>query len=304
MPRAIWNGALSFGLVNIPVQLVSAVRNERPRFHLLHAKDEAKVRYERICEREEKPVPWSEIVKGFEVSKGEYAVLDKEDFKRAALEKSDTIDVLTFVPAGAIDPRYFETPYYLVPGKGGDRAYALLREAVRDAQKIGVGQLVLRQAQRLAAIWVSGDALVLTLLRFAGELAEAADLSGLPSGKQFKRQELDMAASLIEKFSGPWKPAQYHDRYSENLAAIIKAKTKGKEPRLRPIGPETPAGDVGDLMAQLRASLAKRPRSAADGHAGKQRETTATPRARAQRGASRSRPRATAHRTSRHAIAL
>ena len=141
MARAIWNGAISFGLVTIPVQLVSAVRSQRPRFHLLHAKDESPVHYERVCEREAKPVPWEQIVKGYEYEKGEYAVLTKEDFKRAALEKTDTIDILSFVPASAIDARYFETPYYVAPGKGADRAYALLRET--DSQD--------RQGRRRAA---------------------------------------------------------------------------------------------------------------------------------------------------------
>src|SRR5436190_18431615 len=156
MARAIWNGAISFGLVSIPVQLVSAVRSQRPRFHLLHANDEAPVRYERVCEQESKPVSWYEIVKGYEYEKGEYAVLTKEDFKRAALDKTDTIDVLQFVPASAIDARYFETPYYLAPGKGADRAYALLRETVRKTGKVSVAQLILRQSQHLAALSVEG----------------------------------------------------------------------------------------------------------------------------------------------------
>ena len=129
MARAIWNGAISFGLVTIPVQLVSAVRSQRPRFHLLHAKDEAPVHYERVCEREAKPVPWEQIVKGYEYEKGQYAVLTKEDFKRAALEKTDTIDVLSFVPASAIDARFFETPYYVVARQG--RAIARTRCCAR-----------------------------------------------------------------------------------------------------------------------------------------------------------------------------
>ena len=128
MPRAIWKGSISFGLVTIPVELHTAVRDHRPKFRMLHARDKSPVRYERVCQRESKPVPWSDIVKGFEYEKGEYVVLDKDDFKKAALEKSDTIDILSFVGPGDIDSRYFDTPYYLAPGKGGDRAYALLRE--------------------------------------------------------------------------------------------------------------------------------------------------------------------------------
>ena len=201
MARAIWNGAISFGLVTIPVQLVSAVRSQRPRFHLLHAKDESPVHYERVCEREEKPVPWDQIVKGYEYEKGEYAVLDKKDFERAALEKTDTIDVLSFVPAAAIDSRYYETPYYLAPGKGADRAYALLRETIRKTGKVGVVQLILRQSQHLAALSVKDDVFVLTLLRLADDLAETDSIKA-PSAKGLRDSELALAARLVDGLAG------------------------------------------------------------------------------------------------------
>jgi DNA end-binding protein Ku len=257
MARAIWNGAISFGLVTIPVQLVSAVRSQRPRFHMLHAKDESPVRYQRVCEREAKPVPWDQIVKGFEYEKGEYAVLDKEDFKRAALEKTETIDVLSFVPASAIDSRYFETPYYLAPGKGADRAYALLRETIRKTGKVGVAQLILRQSQHLAALSVKDDVFVLTLLRLADDLA-ATDSVKTPSGKGLRDSELALAARLVDGLAGAWKPEQYKDQYAANLSAIIKAKIKGKgsKPRLGAIGPAEPKAEVTDLMERLRESLA------------------------------------------------
>jgi DNA end-binding protein Ku len=257
MARAIWNGAISFGLVTIPVQLVSAVRSQRPRFHLLHEKDEAPVRYERVCQREGKTVPWGEIVKGYEFEKGEYAVLTKEDFERAALEKTDTIDVLSFVPEGAIDPRYFDTPYYLAPGRGADRAYALLRESIRKAGKVGVVQLILRQSQHLAALSVKDDTFVLTLLRLADDLA-ATDSVKTPSAKGLRESELQLAARLVEGLAGPWKPEQYKDQYAVNLSAIIKAKIKGKgaKPRLGAIGPGEPKAGVADLMERLRESLA------------------------------------------------
>ncbi len=257
MARAIWNGAISFGLVSIPVQLVSAVRSQRPRFHMLHAKDESPVHYQRVCEREEKPVPWDQIVKGYEYEKGEYAVLDKKDFERAALEKTDTIDVLSFVPASAIDPRYYETPYYLAPGKGADRAYALLRETIRKSGKVGVVQLILRQSQHLAALSVMDDVFVLTLLRLADEIA-ATDSIKAPSAKGLRDNELTLAARLVDGLAGTWKPEQYKDQYAANLSAIIAAKIKGKgaKPRLGAIGPSEPEGRVADLMARLRESLA------------------------------------------------
>ena len=276
MARAMWNGAISFGLVTIPVQLVTAVRSTRPRFHMLHEKDESPVRYERVCERESKPVPWDQIVKGFEYEKGEYAVLTKDDFKRAALEKSDTIDVLSFVPETAIDARYFETPYYVVPGKGGDRAYALLRETIRKSGKVGVAQLILRQSQHLAALSVKDDVFVLTLLRLADDLA-ATDSIKTPSGKGLRDAELQMAARLVDGFAAPWKPEQYKDQYAANLAAIIKAKMKGKgaKPRLGAIGPGEPKGEVTDLMERLRATLAANTNAPGKGGAAASAKTTA-----------------------------
>ena len=257
MPRALWTGAMSFGLVSVPVKLESAVRSERPRFHLLHAKDESPVHYQRVCEREGKPVPWSEIVKGYEVSKGEHAVLTPEDFKRAALDRSETIDIVAFVEEGAIDARYFDTPYYLTPGKGGERPYVLLRETMRKAGKTAVALIVMRQAQHLAAIVPVDGALVLTTLRFAAEIAEAPAIA-LPRGATIGKNEETLAKQLVDGFSGDWKPRQYHDRYSENLQAIIKTKTKkGAMPRLAELGPAAPTGEVSDLMERLRATLAR-----------------------------------------------
>jgi DNA end-binding protein Ku len=257
MARSIWNGAISFGLVTIPVQLVTAVRSQRPRFHMLHEKDESPVRYQRVCETEEKPVPWEQIVKGYEYEKGEYVVLTKDDLKRAALDKSDTIDVLSFVPGSAIDPRYYETPYYLVPGKGGDRAYALLRETIRKSGKVGVAQLILRQSQHLAALSVQDDVFVLTLLRLADDLAETDSIK-TPSAKGLRDSELQLAARLVDGLAGPWRPEQYKDQYAANLAAIIQAKIKGKgaKPRLGAIGAGEPKGQVADLMERLKESLA------------------------------------------------
>jgi DNA end-binding protein Ku len=260
--RALWTGVMSFGLVNIPVKLQTAAREERPHFHLLHAKDESPIRYERICEREKKPVPWSEIVKGYEVKKGEHAVLTPEDFKHAALNRSETIDILAFVDGGEIDPRYFETPYYLVPGKGGDRAYALLRETMRKVGKVAVAQVVLRQAQHLAAVTPVGDALVFTTLRFAHEIVDPGDLE-LPAARSVSQHEMELAGKLVDGFAGDWKPQRYHDRYTENLMAIIKTKTKkGGMPRLGELAPAAPGGEVTDLMERLRASLAGERRGA------------------------------------------
>src|SRR5439155_21322574 len=147
MARAMWKGSLAFGLVNIPIELYSATRDHRPKFRLLHAKDEEPVRYERVCQKEGKPVAWDDLVKGYEYAKNQFVVLTKDDFKTAALEKTKTIDILDFVDPGEVDERYFETPYYLLPGKGADRAYALLREGIRASERIGIAKIILRDTQ-------------------------------------------------------------------------------------------------------------------------------------------------------------
>src|SRR4026209_526867 len=151
MTRAMWKGSLAFGLVNIPIELYTATRDHRPKFRLLHAKDEAPVRYERVCQKEGKAVGWEDLVKGYEYAKGRFVVVTKDDFKTAALEKTKTIDILDFVDPKEVDERYFETPYYLQSGKGAERAYALIREAIRESGKIRIAKLILRAAQHLAA---------------------------------------------------------------------------------------------------------------------------------------------------------
>ena len=250
MARAMWKGAIAFGLVNIPVELYSATRDHRPKFRLLHAKDESPVHYERVCQSEGKPVGWEDLVKGYEYEKGQFVVLTKDDFKTAALEKTKTVDILDFL---RVDERYFETPYYLQPGKGAERAYALIREAIRDSGKIGVAKIILRDAQHLAALEVIGDALVLTMMRFADELADLGDFR-FPKTGDIRAAELKMAKQLVESLSAKWEPEKYTDEYRDNLMRIIKGKLKGKTPRLKER--ETPRqAEVIDLMARLRASL-------------------------------------------------
>ena len=264
MSRAMWKGAIAFGLVNIPVELYSATRDHRPRFRLLHAKDEAPVKYERVCQSEGKPVAWEDLVKGFEYEKGQFVVLTRDDFKTAALEKTRTIDIIDFVDPKEVDERYFETPYYLQAGKGADRAYALLREAIRESEKIGIAKIILRDAQHLAAVEAIGDALVLTMMRFADELADLGDFR-FPRTGDIRPAELRMARQLVENLSAKWEPEKYTDEYRENLMRVIKAKLKGKAPRLKER--EVPRqGEVVDLMARLRASLEGR-KPAADGAA-------------------------------------
>src|SRR5262245_10474011 len=254
MARSIWKGNLAFGLVSIPVELYSAVRDHRPKFRLLHAKDEAPVRYERICQTDGKPVAWEDLVKGYEYAKGQFVVLTKDDFKTAAVEKTKTIDILDFVDPEQVDERYIETPYYLQASQGADRAYALLREALRESGKIGIAKIILREAQHLAALEAIGDALVLTMMRFADELASLEDFT-FPHKGEIRPAEMKMARQLIDTLVSSWEPDKYTDEYKENLMRVINAKVKGRRPKLI-AGDATPKqAEVVDLMARLRASL-------------------------------------------------
>jgi len=251
--RAMWKGSIAFGLVNIPIELYSAVRDHRPRFRLLHAKDESPVSYERVCQSEGKPVAWEDLVKGYEYEKGQFVVLSKDDFKTAALEKTKTIDILDFVDPKEIDERYFETPYYLQAGKGSDRAYALLRDAIQKSGKVGIAKIILRDAQHLAAVEAIGDAIVLTMMRFADELGDLADFK-FPKADGIRPGEMNMALQLIDSLSAKWEPEKYTDEYKENLMRVIQGKLKGKKPKLQDRGTPRQA-EVVDLMARLRASL-------------------------------------------------
>ena len=253
MARALWKGSISFGLVNIPIELHTAVRNHRPKFRMLHAKDKSPVKFERVCIRDGHPVTWQDLVKGYEYQKGHFVVLTKEDFQAAALDKTRTIDIIDFVDADAIDDRFFETPYYLTPSQGGDRAYALLREAIRESKRVGIAKFILRDAQHLAAVEVIQDAIVLTMMRFADELVDVKQFD-FPGTGGIRKAELDMAKALVNNLAAEWDPAKYTDEYRENLLRIIKAKMKGKRIELE--APAEPReAKVVDLMERLRQSL-------------------------------------------------
>jgi DNA end-binding protein Ku len=254
MPRAIWKGSLAFGLVNVPVELHTAVRDSRPRFRLLHRQDESPIEYQRVCRRDGKPVAWEDLVKGYEYAKGQFVVLTKDDFETAALEKSRTIEILEFVSSEEIDDRFFEQPYYLAPAKGAERAYAVLREALRKSGYIGVSRFIMRETQHLAALEVAEDAMVLTMMRFAEELVDTAPLS-LPDKSVVRDKELQMAQQLVDSLAGKWEPEKYKDEYRANLMRVIEAKMKGKKPALEG-EPTTPGrAEVVDLMERLRKSL-------------------------------------------------
>jgi DNA end-binding protein Ku len=283
MARALWKGSISFGLVNIPIELHTAVRNHRPKFRMLHAKDKSPVKFERVCVRDGRPVAWEDLVKGYEYAKGHFVVLTKEDFQAAALEKTRTVDIVDFVKAEEIDDRFFETPYYLVPTKGGERAYALLREAIRDSGRIGIAKFILRDAQHLAAVEVIENAIVLTVMRFADELVDVSQF-GLPGDSGIRKPELDMAKALVNSLAAAWDPEKYTDEYRANLMKVIQAKVKGKKIHLAP-AEEPQQAEVVDLMERLRRSLeqggakgarkAARPRAGAAKRARKKRARSA-----------------------------
>lgn len=255
MPRSIWKGAITFGLVNIPVELHTAVRSEaRISFRQLHKKDLSPIKYDRVCAKEEKSVPWEEIVKGYEYTKGKFVVLDDEDFKAATVEGSKTIEIQDFVKSDEIDPRFFESPYYLLPQKGGEKAYALLREAIRKTGMVGIGMVTMRtNSQHLVGIKVVEDALVMEIMRYADELVDTSSFT-FPTSENVRPAELQMAEQLVATLADTFQPEKFADTYRENLMRIINAKMKGKKIEVEePAEPEPT--NVIDLMARLQESL-------------------------------------------------
>ncbi|MEO8623197.1 MAG: Ku protein, partial [bacterium] len=227
---SIWKGSLAFGLVNIPVELRSAVRStEKVSFRQLDKKHHKPIKLERVSAVDGKTVEWEDIVKGYEISKNKFVIVDDADFKSAAPELTRVLEMTDFVPAESIDPRYFDTPYFLVPQKGGEKAYVLLRDALAETGKIGIGTFALRQKQHLAAVKAIGDALVLELMRFEDELVDPDELN-FPTATQTKvrPQEKEMAQQLIANLAEEFDPSQYKDIYQDKLKAIAKAKAKGK----------------------------------------------------------------------------
>ena len=253
---SIWKGSITFGLVHVPVEMKTAVRTDQIHFRMLHGEDMSPIKYERVCQADGEPVPWNEIVKGYEYEKGKFVALTDEDFKEAALDSSRSIDIIDFVQEGEIDPRFFETPYYLLPTKGGDKPYALLREAMRQTGVVGIGKVILRKTQHLAGVRVVGDALVLELMRFANELVDINEFS-FPSSDAIREQEMAMATQLVQNLAEPFDPEKYTDDYRANLMKLIRAKMKGKKVTAAEPLPDEEDSKVLDLMERLQASLAE-----------------------------------------------
>src|SRR5688572_5493657 len=221
--RAIWKGSISFGLVNIPIGLYPATRKEDISFRQLRADDLSPIRYKRVADADGEEVPWEKIVKGYEYEKGQFIIVKDEDFEKAMPEATQSIDITEFVDLSEIDPMFFDKPYYLEPQKGGKKAYALLRETLKETGKVGIARVVIKTRQHLAAVKPKEDALVLELMHFPEEVLEPAGLD-LPREEKLGKKEMDMAKSLVETMTGEWNPEEFHDDYREKLLKIIEAK--------------------------------------------------------------------------------
>jgi DNA end-binding protein Ku len=255
MARAIWKGSISFGLVNIPIALYPATRREELKFRLLRKTDLSPVNYKRVAEKDGKEVPWDQIVKGYEYEKGKYVVLKDEDFQRVDIEATQTVDIQDFVELDEIDPIFFYKPYYLEPQKGGDKAYALLRDALKDSKKASVAKVVIKTREYLAGVKPEDGALVLELMHFADELADASKLH-VPKRVEVGKREMTMAKSLIDSMSSKWNPEKYKDDYREALMEVIeeKAEAGGKETEQKPRKAPKPTKVI-DLVSVLQKSL-------------------------------------------------
>ena len=255
MARAIWKGSISFGLVNIPIALYPATRREELKFRLLRKSDLSPVNYKRVAEKDGKEVPWNQIVKGYEYEKGKYVVLKDEDFDRVDLEATQTVDIQDFVDQEEIDPMFFYKPYYLEPQKGGDKAYALLRDALKHSGKVGIAKVVIKTRQHLAGVKPEDGALILELMHFADELADIEKLH-LPKKAEVGKRELNMAKSLIDSMSSKWDPAKYKDDYREALMEVIEERVEagGKEIEEKPKKAFKPTKVI-DLVSVLQKSL-------------------------------------------------
>ncbi|NRR29644.1 Ku protein [Oxalobacteraceae bacterium] len=262
MARALWKGAISFGLVHIPVELHSATQEHDLDLTMLDRRDFSPVGYKRYNKTNGKEVEWDNIVKGYEYQEGEYVVLSDEDLRRANVESTQTIDILAFVNAEDVPLTYYEQPYYLSPGRGGDKVYALLRETLRKAGRIAIASVVIRTKQRLCALVSEGECIVLNTLRYANEIRDMDDLK-LPANSMktagVSDKELQMALSLVEGMTEDWKPEQYHDNYREDVLALVKKKIKAGQTKTITAADEEEkpvrSSNVIDLVALLKQSL-------------------------------------------------
>ncbi len=271
MARPIWTGTLSFGLLNVPVSVMSGERSVDLHFRMLDGRSNTPVRYERVNAETGEEVPWKEIVKAFEYEKGSYVVLEPEDIESAASEGREAVEVAAFVDADSIGPEYFEKPYVLVPGKKAEKGYVLFREVLKRTGKIGIARVVIRTREYLSAVMPKGDALMLMLLRYPQELVDTSDFripEGAPSKHRISPKEMQMAEQLIDSMSGEWKPDDYRDEFRDRLRKVIEKRLKSKGVVTPAVDedeatPENATTNVVDFMALLQKSLANKKRTPA-----------------------------------------
>jgi len=258
MPRSIWSGSISFGLVNVPVRVYSAVREHKLRFHFVHEKDSSPIGYEKICKKEGKPVPDDEIVKAFEFRNDEYVFMEDEDFRAGRVEGYKSIDIVDFVPYEDIDPIYFAHTYYVGPARGAEKTYSLLVKAMEGSDLAGIAKFVMRDRQNLGALRIRDGVITLEQLHYADEIRDVEEIKA--SRARVSAEELKLAERLIESFTTAWKPEKYKDTYRDELRAIIRAKRRGQEVHAAPEVEEEPPTD---LLAALRESVERSRRTTA-----------------------------------------
>jgi len=251
--RAIWKGNISFALVSIPISLFSATRRNELSFHHLHKKDMSPVSYKRFCDTEDVELAWEEITKGYEYEKGQYVEITDEDLDKADVELTKTIQIVEFVQEEEIDPIYFDKPYYLEPQKGGERAYALMRDALAESKKVGIAKVVLKSREHLAAVKSIRDMMTLQTMRFAHEIVDAGSLN-LPQKTEISKKEMDLAHMLIDSMSDKFDPGKYKDDYYDKVLEIIQMKIAGVSPQVPAAKGPAPTKVV-DLMEVLKQSL-------------------------------------------------
>jgi DNA end-binding protein Ku len=268
-PRSMWKGAISFGLVTIPVAVYPATEEKSVKFNQLHDEDMGRIRYKRVCEVDGEEVPYDHIVKGYELEKDRYVVLEDEDFDAVPVESSRTIDIQQFVDLEEIDPILFKKSYYLVPEETGAKAYALLRRALEEESKVGISKVSFRDKEHLAALRFKDDVFVLETMFWPDEI-RAAEFDTVHEDGKIREQEVEMAKSLIENLSEPWNPDAFKDEYREALLEIVEKKAAGEEIEA---APEAQPARVVDLMEALKASVEavkqKGPQSSGSGGAKK-----------------------------------
>lgn len=250
--RSMWKGMISFGLVNIPAEMYVAAREREFKFVLLHDDDHSPIRYARMCKEENKEVPWSHVVRGYESEKGKFVIMSEEDFKQASRERTDSIDIKQFVFEEEVDSIYFEKPYYLEPQKGAAKAYALLVSALKKSKKAGIATYVIHNREHLGLIKAHGDMLVLNQLRYKSEIVATNDLN-IPKSSRQSAEEMAMALKLVEHMTSAFKPERYKDAYSDELRKIIAKKAKGQ--KITVTKKREQKAKVIDLMSALKASL-------------------------------------------------